>query len=203
VFSFSSTHLCKLVAISGWWEEIFHHYSFGCDCLKLVGILLLILLQLVRNFFVVVVVASLRALLVSSSFLSFVSDGLISTLSLSLCLFGFFFCERLEEKVGEEKGFCHFFLGCLFVSAGSFTLLVCLLSCSSSGFFWNRSLAGLLFMVSFPLLKFDDYLAAACDESEVSTETRLDDVRLSVVWIYGVYLSFVSQTFLLLLFKHA
>jgi hypothetical protein len=23
------------------------------------------------------------------------------------------------------------------------------------------------------------------------------------VWIYGVYLSFVSQTFLLLLFKHA
>jgi hypothetical protein len=125
--SFSSTHLCKLVAISGWWEEIFHHYSFGCDCLKLVGILLLLLLQLVRNFFVVVV-ASLRTLLLSSSSFSFVSDGLISTLSLSLCLFGFFFCERLEEKVGEEKGFCHFFFCCLFVCGGSFTLLACFLA---------------------------------------------------------------------------
>jgi hypothetical protein len=125
---FSSTHLCKLVAISGWWEEIFHHYSsFGCDCLKLVGSLLLLLLQLGRNLFVVVV-ASLRTLLLSSSSLSFVSDGLISTLSvhislclcpslsLSLTLSGFFFCERLEEKVGEEKGFCHFFLVvCLFL----------------------------------------------------------------------------------------
>ncbi len=80
MFSFSSTHLCKLVAISGWWEEIFHYCSFGCDCLKLVGSLLLLLLQLVRNFFVVVVVASLRTLLLSSSSLSFVSDGLISTL---------------------------------------------------------------------------------------------------------------------------
>jgi hypothetical protein len=58
-------------------------------------------------------------------------------------------------------------------------------------------------MVSFPLLKFDDYLAAACDESEVSTETRLDDVCFSIEWIYGVYLTCVSQTFLLLLFKHA
>jgi hypothetical protein len=58
-------------------------------------------------------------------------------------------------------------------------------------------------MVSFPLLKFDDYLAAACDESEVSTETRLDDVCFSIEWIYGVYFTCVSQTFLLLLFKHA
>jgi hypothetical protein len=128
-----------LVAISGWWEEIFHHYSFGCDCLKLVGSLLLLLLQLVRNFFVVVVVASLRTLLLSSSSLSFVSDGLISTLSLpvpislcqcpslslSLSLSGFFFCERLEEKVGEEKGFCHFFfVVCLFVVG----VLLCLLA---------------------------------------------------------------------------
>jgi len=107
----------------------------------------------------------------------------------------------LEEKVGEEKGFCHFFW--LFVCFWCEFYFACLLSCSSSGFFWNGSLAGLLFMVSFPLLKFDDYLAAACDESEVSTETRLDDVCLSIEWIYGVYLNLVSQTFLLLLFKHA
>jgi hypothetical protein len=55
--------------------------------LKLVGSLLLLLLQLGRNLFVVVV-ASLRTLLLSSSSLSFVSDGLISTLSvhISLCL---------------------------------------------------------------------------------------------------------------------
>jgi hypothetical protein len=50
-------------------------------------------------------------------------------------------------------------------------------------------------MVSFPLLKFDDYLAAACDESEVSTESRVDDVCLSIEWIYGVYLNFVSNIF--------
>jgi hypothetical protein len=109
----------------------------------------------------------------------------------------------LEEKVGEEKGFCHFFfVVCLFVSGGSFTLLACFLALAQD-FSGTQSLAGLLFMVSFPLLKFDDYLAAACDEPEVSTETRLHDVCLSIEWIYGVYLNFVSQTFLLLLFKHA
>jgi hypothetical protein len=114
-----------LVAISGWWEEIFHHYSFGCDCLKLVGILLLILLQLVRNFFVVVVVASLRALLVSSSFLSFVSDGLISTLSLCVCL-GFSSVKGWRKKLEKKRGFVIFFwVVCLFLLG----VLLCLFAC--------------------------------------------------------------------------
>ncbi len=122
------------------------------------------------------------------------------SLSLSLSL-GFSSVKGWRKKLEKKRGFVIFFW--LFVCFWSEFYFACLLSCSSSGFFWNRSLAGLLFMISFPLLKFDDYLAAACDESEVSTETRLDDVCLSTEWIYGVYLNLVSQTFLLLLFKHA